>query len=217
MLAEFVLASSDQALIQRWQSLAVPCQRFIVCADYQQLALLAWPAPSCCVLDVEMGAELEHHEQWRHLSREVSLCLFAPAFTIEAELHWLSSGIRACCTPDLDDERLKTIVEVTAQGGIWVSQHALPQLMQGLQRYSQESHLQAGAKTAMSSLSVLTPQERKIAQLVGQGESNKLIARALNISDHTVKTHLSAIFSKLHLSDRVHLALLVNQDPENRP
>jgi DNA-binding CsgD family transcriptional regulator len=44
---------------------------------------------------------------------------------------------------------------------------------------------------------LLTPREAEILTLVGQGMSNKGVARALHISVHTVKFHLEALFAKL--------------------
>jgi DNA-binding NarL/FixJ family response regulator len=43
----------------------------------------------------------------------------------------------------------------------------------------------------------LTSREREVLTLIARGLSNKLIARELNISEHTVKFHISAIFAKL--------------------
>jgi DNA-binding NarL/FixJ family response regulator len=43
----------------------------------------------------------------------------------------------------------------------------------------------------------LTPREREVLELVGQGLANKLIARRLQISEHTVKFHLSSVSTKL--------------------
>ncbi|HZO72773.1 MAG TPA: response regulator transcription factor [Ktedonobacteraceae bacterium] len=48
----------------------------------------------------------------------------------------------------------------------------------------------------------LTPREREVLELVGQGLSNKLIARTLSISEHTVKFHISSISTKLGASSR---------------
>lgn len=53
----------------------------------------------------------------------------------------------------------------------------------------------------------LTEREREVARLVAQGRSNAEIARALVISDKTVKTHVSNILSKLNLEDRTQLAI----------
>jgi len=49
---------------------------------------------------------------------------------------------------------------------------------------------------------VLTPREAEILTLVGQGMSNKAVARALGISVHTVKFHLEALFAKLDATSR---------------
>ena len=53
----------------------------------------------------------------------------------------------------------------------------------------------------------LTDREREVVRLVAQGRSNSEIARALVISDKTVKTHISNILSKLELQDRTQLAI----------
>ena len=53
----------------------------------------------------------------------------------------------------------------------------------------------------------LTEREREVVRLVAQGRSNSEIARALVISDKTVKTHISNILSKLELQDRTQLAI----------
>jgi len=48
----------------------------------------------------------------------------------------------------------------------------------------------------------LTPREREVLELVSQGLSNKLIARRLQISEHTVKFHVSSVSTKLGASSR---------------
>lgn len=53
----------------------------------------------------------------------------------------------------------------------------------------------------------LTPREREVLQLVGEGLSNRLIARRLGISEKTVKTHLTSVFTTIGVSDRVQAAL----------
>ncbi len=48
----------------------------------------------------------------------------------------------------------------------------------------------------------LTPREREVLELVGQGLPNKLIARKLQVSEHTVKFHLSSVSAKLGAASR---------------
>jgi DNA-binding CsgD family transcriptional regulator len=55
----------------------------------------------------------------------------------------------------------------------------------------------------------LTNRERQVAALAGQGATNAEIARALVVSERTVKAHLTHIFSKLGLRSRTELAIRV--------
>ncbi|ULH17117.1 response regulator transcription factor (plasmid) [Deinococcus sp. KNUC1210] len=48
----------------------------------------------------------------------------------------------------------------------------------------------------------LTPREQEVLALLGLGLSNKRIARNLGVSDHTVKFHVTALYSKLNVSSR---------------
>jgi len=48
----------------------------------------------------------------------------------------------------------------------------------------------------------LTPRELEVLRLMAEGQSNKTIARALGISEHTVKFHVNAILGKLNASSR---------------
>jgi DNA-binding CsgD family transcriptional regulator len=59
-----------------------------------------------------------------------------------------------------------------------------------------------GFRAARDDTPLLTPREAEILTLVGQGMSNKAVARALAISVHTVKFHLEALFAKLDATSR---------------
>ncbi|SRR5579883_628414 len=57
-------------------------------------------------------------------------------------------------------------------------------------------------KVLTNPVQVLTPREIEVLQMLGSGLGNKAIAKRLNISEHTVKFHLSSIFQKLDVSGR---------------
>jgi len=59
-----------------------------------------------------------------------------------------------------------------------------------------------------SPFSELTPREAEILYLLAEGQSNKLIARNLGISDGTVKLHVKAILRKLNIHSRVEAAVM---------
>ncbi len=60
-------------------------------------------------------------------------------------------------------------------------------------------------------LDVLTIREKEIAMAVSEGKQNRQIAEDCNISERTVKTHLTNIFKKLNVKDRVALVIYLNR------
>jgi DNA-binding NarL/FixJ family response regulator len=53
----------------------------------------------------------------------------------------------------------------------------------------------------------LTDREQEVLQLVARGLPNKLIARELGISEKTVKAHLTTVFQRIGVTDRVQAAM----------
>jgi DNA-binding NarL/FixJ family response regulator len=61
---------------------------------------------------------------------------------------------------------------------------------------------------ARTSLDLLTAREREILVLISRGNSNRRVAKALGISEKTVKNHLSAVFTKVGASDRTQAVVM---------
>lgn len=71
--------------------------------------------------------------------------------------------------------------------------------------------LSAEARAASEGLASLTPQQFRVLSMVCEGLLNKQIAYELNVSEATIKAHVTAIFRKLNVRTRTQAALLLQQ------
>ena len=72
-------------------------------------------------------------------------------------------------------------------------------------------------KKAVDPLDVLTEQERKILDLIGEGLTNRQIGERMYLAEKTVKNHVSSLLSKLGLQRRTQAAVLVTEQRQSRP
>lgn len=97
---------------------------------------------------------------------------------------------------------IKAIEKVHA-GEVWLDRSMIANVLHELSRGDSTGALDTdGAKA-----SALKPREREIIRLVGSGLKNQEIAERLDISEATVRHHLTSIFNKLGVSDRVELII----------
>jgi two-component system, NarL family, response regulator DevR len=67
---------------------------------------------------------------------------------------------------------------------------------------------------ADAELEVLTPQEKRILDLVGEGLTNREVARRMQLSEKTVKNYVSSMLTKLGLSSRTQAAVFAARHPQ---
>jgi DNA-binding NarL/FixJ family response regulator len=92
-------------------------------------------------------------------------------------------------SPDAPPEELSAAIVAVIQGLV-----VLPRALTG--------RLLRGQEVVGEPSEPLTAREREVLGLLGQGLSNKMIARDLQISEHTVKFHVSSIYAKLGAASR---------------
>jgi two-component system nitrate/nitrite response regulator NarL len=135
--------------------------------------------------------------------------VMTPAFNEDEEIALLKVGVKGCCRRGIDPESLEQVLSVTYGGGVWVTRSLLPRLVTELRRYAEVQRPLSEKPPAPDKLSALTPREKEIVRLIVGGASNKQVASVLDISERTVKGHLSNVFQKLGVTDRLKLVLYV--------
>jgi two-component system nitrate/nitrite response regulator NarL len=114
----------------------------------------------------------------------------------------LQGGAQGYLLKDMEPNELIDALQQIVKGNTVVAKELTSVLAKAVQGESQQSGAQA------SSLDDLTPREREILCHLADGQSNKVIARNLGISDGTVKLHVKAILRKLDVHSRVEAAVI---------
>lgn len=213
-----LIASSSPDTAARWASGLQGLATVLVVSQVDSLKeVLAREMPRVLLLDLDLPS-LEGPKgvaRLRQSNPTTNIVALIDAASDETELALFMAGVRGCCRRDIDPQLLKRVVLAIQQGELWIRRTLTPRLLDAL-----SARLADGPRTEhtiVGSLADLTRREQEIAALIGNGESNKQIARRLAITERTVKAHLTEIFRKLGVGCRLRLALLVTRRPERLP
>lgn len=119
-------------------------------------------------------------------------------------LEALRAGARGYLLKDIEPDDLVLAIREILAGKTVVA----PELSSVLARFIQGEDGELQEDKAANPFSALTPREYEILTLLAEGQSNKVIARNLGISDGTVKLHVKAILRKLNVSSRITAAVM---------
>jgi two-component system nitrate/nitrite response regulator NarL len=161
--------------------------------------------PDVVLLDMRMP-EMSGLEVLSGL-RTVGLKMFIVMLTTSNEekdlVESLRSGASGYLLKDMEPSELVAALREIVAGKTVVAPELTPVLARVVQGDAiEEQHAES------SPFDELTPREVEILCLLAEGQSNKLIARNLGISDGTVKLHVKAILRKLEVHSRVEAAVM---------
>lgn len=114
----------------------------------------------------------------------------------------LQSGARGYLLKTLTHKELAKAIRALHAGELWAERRILSLVVEELRHRLQEAKNPSAVKGE-----ILTNREQEVVRWVMQGKTNKEIAAELTISEKTVKSHVSSIFSKLGVSRRLELLL----------
>jgi DNA-binding NarL/FixJ family response regulator len=120
------------------------------------------------------------------------------------------SGARGIIGRDEPFETLCKCIYVVHQGQVWINSSQLVSLIGHLVKTAPASMVSVGGSK------LLTKREEGVVGLVAEGLTNRAISHQLQLSEHTVRNYLFRIFNKLGTSNRLELALYVNNQKEQR-
>ncbi|UXY15862.1 response regulator transcription factor [Chitiniphilus purpureus] len=115
----------------------------------------------------------------------------------------LQQGARGYLVKNIEVDALIAAVRKAARGEAVIADSMTAKLVE---RFRSHGAVPGGA-AAPSEREKLTPREREIVACLARGESNKEIARRLEVAESTVKIHVQNILKKLNLNSRVQVAV----------
>jgi DNA-binding NarL/FixJ family response regulator len=201
-----LIIADDHALFRQGLRSLLVLEGLEVVAEVEQAGGLeaALAANPCDVLLLDLQMEQWSMDQIPELSRKTAVVILTADERVEIGLTALRLGARAIVQKRFAIESLITAIQAVADGLVW-----MPPAMQAA-LVGQDG---PAAKK-------LTPRESEIVRYVAVGMRNAEVAARLSLSESTVKTHLTNIFQKLGIRDRIELTryaiktgLVTVQDP----
>lgn len=159
--------------------------------------------PDIVLLDLRMPdmGGLEVLQKLRENQTKIPVVMLTTSNEETDLIKSLRSGAQGYLLKDMEPDELVSALRDIENGKNVVAQDltdALARMVQGDTKVADEE----------GPFSELTPREMEILCLLAEGQSNKLIARNLGISDGTVKLHVKAILRKLGIHSRVEAAVI---------
>lgn len=170
--------------------------------------------PRLVLIDMRLPGINTHKDivALQRLSLETRVVILGVTDCDEDELALFNYGVRGCCPIDSDEQHYQRVITAVLNGEVWIRRSLTARLLEQLSQRMLAATL--GKRPTNDMLGDLTKREREIANLVAGGESNKIIARQLDITERTVKAHLTEVFRKLGVTDRLKLAVLISSEVE---
>jgi len=202
-----LLLTQDDFLWQHWRTLDT--QQWLPARGRELADLRRWreQGRALAVIDAGLpGLPVWQSDVWQPLLKGAQAIIASVRPNDEEGMQTILCGARGYCHAYAPAATWTHVLAAVATGSVWMG----PSLVNRLLRQVKTLARASSQSPDPWHHDTLTERERAIALRVSQGDPNSKIADALGISERTVKAHLTTVFDKLGVTDRLQLALLVH-------
>lgn len=210
---EILLCSANALVRQRWLSLLAGKHELFEVATLKELqSTLPRHLKTLLLLHRSM-VDIATTVAIRRAAPQAKIFLLSDRPDEEEGLEFIKLGIVGYANTYISAARLVEAVRIVSSGSVWIGQKVMQRLIMESAAAMARKDSEQGEETAPPGdrLASLTSREAEIARLIAKGLSNLEVAARLDITERTVKAHLSSIYTKTGTGSRLNLALLVNQ------
>lgn len=199
---KIILFSTDIDMIDEWR-MRHNVENYVSCYDTASLHdELAQSQSSVIIADYDsVASEINKLISSNTLPDKFIVLEKAPEIATGKML--ITHGVQAYGNSRMLSVHYKQMIQTVADGKIWT----YPELTSAIVKTNTPTLLNEDSQNLINNK--LTDKEREVVYLILQGLTNDAISNSLNITTRTVKAHISSIFSKLHVNDRITLVLLL--------
>jgi two-component system nitrate/nitrite response regulator NarL len=168
----------------------------------EALALAASEQPNIIILDILLGDDdgLSFLPQLREAATDSRVLVLTGLRSSESQRRAIIAGAMGVVLKEHAAEVLIKAINKVHQGEVWLDRSLMGSVLDAITQAPE-----VDPETAR--IASLTERERQVIALIAEGLKNKQIGERLFISETTVTHHLSSIFSKLEVSDRLELVI----------
>ncbi len=169
----------------------------------EAMELAASESPDVILLDLEMGDDngINLLPELRDSAKDAPLLVLTGIKDPEVHRSAIRQGAMGVVLKTESAEVLLKAIEKIHAGEIWLDRTAMGNL------FSEMTSNTSSQNSVAAKIGSLTERERQVIKLIAEGLKNKQIGERMFISKTTVTHHLTSIFSKLELSDRLELVI----------
>lgn len=202
-MATIMLCSATNSVLDRWQAILKEGYVIEKTSSGTKLAIALLENKVDMVLLHRPTVDMQTVREILENTSSTRIFIFTDRPNEREGLVFLHLGIVGYANTYITTKRLQEAVRVTLSGRVWVGQKLMQRLIQGT------AAVVSGGNEENSLVTQLSKREREVAELVATGMTNLAIAFELDISERTVKAHISSIFQKTETDSRLKLALLM--------
>jgi DNA-binding NarL/FixJ family response regulator len=214
-----LIASSVSSVRKAWREGAHAFAAVEVADHGQLLCCLTPRAPAILLLDLDLPnlGGMKGVSGLRALQPATKIVVLAGQPDEKEGLVALKIGAQGYCDRGIAPALLGKALEAVNNGEVWVGRKLTSHLLDELSALTEALGEQLSPGDIDRRLDGLTPRERAIVAELGAGASNKEIAQKFDVTERTVKAHLTAVFRKLGISGRLQVALFMHEPSRSAP
>ncbi len=205
-----VVIADDHHLTRVGVRLALERGGFVVCAEAEDAASAVAAAereqPDICLLDIQMpGSGIHAAEAIAQLVPDAAVVMLTVSRSDRDLFDALRAGAFGYLLKDMDPERLPLALHGVLEGEAALPRHLVALVIEEFRERGRRRPLLKKRGV------VLTNREWEVLELMSQGLTTFEIADRLFVEPVTVRTHVSAILKKLHVSSRKEALQLIER------